>query len=437
MTVKRRRQSVEQEGITSKIQKRDKQESPSQLYSNATFDHNIPISPETEPLNGILKPKPEDYRCPRCTFPCWLCHRKGVPKRIKSETSDEKRKTSDEEESDMSEAENSNSISKSSKNKRKRTDGLTYLGPKDNNFETCILRPIGVRIRALDTPSTSESLPDDGVPDDPSQHCQIHLEIDDSVATRISAQFRHYHHRKYDEVALTQLMTKWLARSDDYIDPDGSMTVSSLRRDIWKPRKQGPELNPALWTMYTYDWDIVPDITYMLTINLFKDEVREALRQPTTLHWLAAEPLGVCPYLTFELKCAEKTGKDSEAECQISVASVLWLAQWERLKHELSSNDFSDLRHYSIVVNSLDYQIWVTRLENSTYSVAKIADGSFVNPDGVKQYAKWSNAIHKWGLGTNARAFKRDVEDLWKRKSSGAGLMAPPLTRGAVQSLPQ
>lgn len=71
------------------------------------------------------------------------------------------------------------------------------------------------------------------------------------------------------------------------------------------------------------------------------------------LDWLLAEPAGVCPYLTFELKCAEKLGKDSDAKYQISVASILWLQQRKKLKDKLNSSDFSDLRHYYIQLHPL------------------------------------------------------------------------------------
>ena len=268
----------------------------------------------------------------------------------------------------MSEPEtNTNSATKSSRNKRKRTDGLTYLGPKDKDFESLILRPSGVRLRAGLAFLAPESIPDDGMQEDPSRNCKVYLQIDDSTANCISSEFLHYHRRKYDETALTHLIIKWLARSDNYVDPDGPVTTTSLRRDIWKPGKPGPEISSM--TKYTYDWDIEPDMTYMVSINMFEIKVREPLRSLSSFNWLTAEPLGVCPYLTFELKCAEKTGKESEPQCQLSAASVLWLSQWAKLKHELGSSDFSDLRHYSIVIYSVYFQIWVTEYNGSTYSV--------------------------------------------------------------------
>ena len=64
-----------------------------------------------------------------------------------------------------------------------------------------------------------------------------------------------------------------------------------------------------VWKLeYTYDWEIVPHKTYMLALNLFDDELRKAIRGPQ-LNWLRADTYGICPYLTLEFKCAEKSGK--------------------------------------------------------------------------------------------------------------------------------
>lgn len=114
----------------------------------------------------------------------------------------------------------------------------------------------------------------------------------------------------------------------------------SLRRDKWRPGKDGPPVTTL--EGYTYEWDIELDMTYMVALNLFERDLRDILSQ-ANLDWLLAESEGVCPYLTFELKRAEKSGKDSDAMYQISVASVLWLHQRKKLKDRLNSSDFSDL----------------------------------------------------------------------------------------------
>ncbi|KAI9772827.1 MAG: hypothetical protein M1840_008709 [Geoglossum simile] len=346
-----------------------------------------------------------EYRCPQCSFPCWLCNTSEVPG-LESESSSE-------EESGQPETMDMNTLSRST-SKRKRTDGLTYLGPREERFRDFVLGPCGVRIKEGVLYLQPGEIPGDGIQDDPTVTSRVRLEINDTTANETSVQFLCYDQRKYDETTLTKLVTHYLAPFECYINADGPQTVVSLCKDKWRPRKEGPPVPPLHGA--TYDWDIEPDITYMVALNLFEKDLRDTM-QWSELYWLLAEPLGVCPYLTFELKCAEKSGKNSDVNCQISAASVLWLYQRKKLKDVLKSSDLSDLRHYSIVINSMAFQIWVTVFDGRFYSVQMIDRGSFERPEGVKRYAEWSNAIHKWGLGPNARSFKRDVEVLWKSMS--------------------
>ena len=233
------------------------------------------------------------------------------------------------------------------------------------------------------------------------------------TAGQISVQIMLYHRRRYNEATFTKLITNWLAPFDDYVEMDGLQLVTSLWREKWKPGKAGPYVSSQMG--YIYDWDIEPDTTFMVASNLFEPSLREEISGPD-LQWLLAEPSGVSPYLTFEIKTAERAGKESEAIHQISAAGAIWLHQRRQLKEELQASDFSDVRHYSIVINSMNYQIWEATYDRGRFVVQMIYYGSFSEPEGVVQYAKWSNAIHKWGLGTNARAFKRDVIALLEKR---------------------
>ncbi|KAL9117090.1 MAG: hypothetical protein Q9187_006375 [Circinaria calcarea] len=303
--------------------------------------------------------------------------------------------------------------SSTSSGKRKRTDGLTFIGPKDNYFQEYILSQCGVSIVEDPPRSRVDDIPDDGIMDDPSLSSMVHLDIDLDTATQISDQIMLYHRRRYNEATFNKLVAKWLAPFDDYINKDGPEQVTSLWRERWRPGKAGPYVSSQMG--FIYDWDIEPDTTYMIVSNIFEHPVREEISAPD-LEWLLAEPSGVSPYLTFELKTAERSGKESEAIHQIAAASAVWLHQRRRLKEELNTSDFSDVRHYSIVINSLAYQIWEAVYNGKKFVVRMIHLGSFSTADGVVQYAKWSNAIHKWGLGTNARAFKKDVLALLEKR---------------------
>ena len=305
--------------------------------------------------------------------------------------------------------------SSTSSGKRKRRDGLTFIGPKDNYFQEYILSQCGVSIVEDPPLSRLEDVPDDGIMEDPSLSSKVHLHIDLNTATQISGQIMLYHRRRYNEATFTKLATKWLAPFDDYINKDGPQQVRSLWREKYRPGKAGPYVSSQMG--FIYDWDIEPDTTYMIASNLFELPVRKEISGPD-LEWLLAEPSGVSPYLTFEIKTAERSGKESEAICQIAAASAVWLHQRRRLKEELQASDFSDVRHYSIVINSLAYQIWEAVYDGKEFVVRMIHLGSFNKADGVVEYAKWSNAIHKWGLGTNARAFKKDVLALLEKRKN-------------------
>jgi hypothetical protein len=145
------------------------------------------------------------------------------------------------------------------------------------------------------------------------------------------------------------------------------------------------------------------------------------------------------PYPTLEFKCSEKTGKDSDAKCQVAAPSVLWLYHRLQIKLALNSDglkstDLGDLQHYSIVFNSVDFQVWLTKFDGKDYQVEMIDVGPINRPEGIEIYARWWNAIHAWGLGPNAQSFKNDVEALWKRKTDQPASLGPTPPRSDGQA---
>ena len=83
---------------------------------------------------------------------------------------------------------------------------------------------------------------------------------------------------------------------------------------------------------------------------------------------------------------------------QIAVASVVWLNEWKKLKDKLGISNFSDLRHYSIIINSLNFHIWLSSFDGKEFTVLQLFRGGLDHPEGVDKYMEWWNAIHKWGL---------------------------------------
>ena len=363
------------------------------------------------------------HKCPQCSLACWLCNTakladKPTPEPIHNKYVDGKMSLPP--------------SSANSSTKRRRNDGLIFLGPKDKHFEDFILRPSGVRIRAGIFRQMPEDIPLGNAQEDLSTQPEILLKLDRKAIARISTQILHWHQRLYNEGELVDLINKHLAPWEDWTDWDGPQGSVSLRRIELKVTKGGPALEKQL--DYTYDWDIVPDKTYMLALNLFDDELRNAVRGPQ-LTWLRADSYGICPYLTLEFKCSEKSGKDSDAICQIAVASVVWLHEWKKLKEKLGASTFSDLRHYSIIINSLNFHIWLTSCDGKDFTIVQISRGGLEDPEGIEKYMKWWNAIHRWGLGTHAQSFKKDVEALWKTMKDPTLLgLIPPRSDGTHQS---
>ena len=355
------------------------------------------IACQTDGSNGR-----DIYKCPQCSLPCWLCNTAKLADKPSSEPIYNKY------------VDGKTSLppsSADSSTKRRRNDGLIFLGPKDKHFEDFILRPSGVRIRAGIFRQIPEDIPQGNSQKDLSTSSEVLLKLDNKAITRISTQIIHWHQRLCNEGELIDLINKYLAPWEDWTDWDGPQGIASLRRRELRVTNGGPPLEKQL--DYIYDWDVVPDTTYMLALNLFDAELRNAIRGPQ-LTWLRADTYGICPYLTLEYKCAEEPGKDSEAMCQIAVASVVWLHQWKRLKEKLGTSTFSDLRHYSIIINSLNFHIWLTNFDGKEFTVVQISRGGLDDPEGIEKYMKWWNAIHCWGLGTHAQSFKEDVEALWQ-----------------------
>jgi len=320
--------------------------------------------------------------------------------------------------------------------KRKRAEG--WLGPKDKDFENKILAVVGVDIYE----GIQSLKPKDVFPDttqlDSRIKSKVFLDIDREEATEISSQFVQFHQREYDENTLTKIVVKELAPFDRLIARNGPEVVSSLCRDRWKPGKEGPLVPPQF--EHTYDWDIEPDMTYMPSINVLSPDLRKALIR-SGLDYLLADPHGVSPYLTLEFKCSEKTGKDSGAKCQIAVASVVWLYQRLQIKLALNNDDLDlgnmgDLQHYSVVLNSTGFQVWLTRYDGKDYQVKMIDAGSINRSEGIQTYVEWWNAIHAWGLGPNAQSFRKDVEALWRKKMNKPTNLGPtpPRSDGGAQT---
>ena len=303
-----------------------------------------------------------------------------------------------------------------SSNKRRKYEesGIKYVGPKDADFEKCILNPCGVsldgrkpsNLMCTDIFGTQSSNP-------PSR---VFIHKDQEELQEIIEDFIQYGRRRYDEQALSTICNDSIILRDRHIYNDlfnDTHVIKSVRREKWKPRKQGP---PVPGGTHTYDWDIEPDATYAVSIRMFGAEDRRKLQSKSWERWLA-EDNAVCPYLTIEYKCSEKTGKKSHAMYQNAAASMLWLYQRKQIRDALAY-PLDDLRHYSITVFDAAYHISEARFRDSCYEISTLAHGDLTQMDGLENYIDWSNAIHAWGLGPNASSFKENIKKLLERERS-------------------
>ena len=392
-----------------------------------------PLPPKKQDNSNYPKlPRPEDdWRCPGCGLLCWRCHSASKVIHNPSKAGEEGASESASMEppsipesaaslppSHPSTYQSPSSIhpppvSQSSKNKRKKCEerGLRYIGPKEADFLGFILKPCGLRQERY-TPSSLTPAHIFGSQSD-TPPSRVFIQKNETELQEIIHEFLEYQIRGYDEYTLMTICHDSIVLRDRFIpEPllyDDSATIRSVRRDKWKPGKAGP---PIPGGAYTYDWDLEPDTTFAVSINIFDVELRRMLELKS--RWLA-EAGSVCPYLTIEYKCPDKSGKFRDATSQIATASILWLYQRKKIRDALSIG-VDDLRHYSITICDDNYKVYEARFESGLYAVRTLVHGLLTHMDGLKTYIEWSNAIHAWGLGPHATSSKDDIKKLLERE---------------------
>ena len=398
-----------------------------------------PISPEHTQLRS-------NWHCSNCGRPCWGCSSTlEVPPDIanldeEDEDIDRLRMPSAPQTPSQSAystqsgaTQNTCSITSNKKRKQYADNGQVYVGPKDKDFDTAILAPLGVifshssaRLKPIDTFGLQPLAP----------KSRVIVQKETEELAEIVEDFKEFKAQKYDEHTLTTIYHDSIVLRDKYFrmalrGEDQSEPIS-VRRDKWKPKKEkeGP-LIPS--TKYVYDWDIEPDTTYAVSARIFDMQHRRELRMKDCEH-LIAQNAAVCPYLTIEYKCSEKTGKSSDATNQNTAASVLWLHQRKQIRQELGLS-LADLKHFSITFVDSNFTIWEARFEDGLYDLRELVHGDLTIMYDLKLYIEWSNAIHTWGLGPSASSFKQDIVTLLDRRHNQS-FLTPPSMRSSADTVP-
>ena len=307
------------------------------------------------------------------------------------------------------------SISSCRKRIRALRAGLEYVRPKDENFQTAILDPLGVvvsssqseEIKPVDIFGLQSSTPDS----------HVILRISDKELEGIMGDFAACELRGYGELTLSTVCYDSIVLRDPFIckdlDSEEPTVTTTVRREEWKPKKKGPDIPRG---GYTYDWDIQPATTYGVSLVMFNLRDYMHLGCKTCQPWLAENKSMVCPYLTIDYKSGEKKAKAREARDHIIASSILWLHQRQEIRQTLGLG-LDDLKHFSITIIDSLFTISEARFQDGLYYIGDLVRGSLTTMDGLKLYIEWNNAIHTWGLGANASSFKEDLVarlELWR-----------------------
>ena len=333
---------------------------------------------------------------------------------------------------DTSSTSDTSSIAHSSE-KRKKDHyallGSKFVDPRDQDFETHILDPLGVIWAS--PPQMSNRKPPLFLRSQPLPQSRVTIRSDDKDLERITMDFREYMARPYDEHALRAVCMDSVILRDPWVqnvlddgkafDDEEELVVknqepfiTSVRRDKWKPRKQGPSMSEG---RFIYDWELEPGTSYAVSISMFNLEYRKKLHLDAFQTWVAEQDVAVCPYLTVEYKCSGKGGTQAQATNQAIAAAVLWLYQRKNLRKTIGKG-FDGLSHFLIIIVDSSYTILEGRLHDDEYIMREQVTGDLARIDHLKLYIEWSNAIHAWGLRANARSFKEDIEMLVELRSA-------------------
>lgn len=413
-------------------------------------EDELPFSKRLKTISQYQVSGEPQPSCRNCGRLCWFCGiSEGAPPEEPEPINDKmdvqstsvcsekkgvaqgaKRKTP--EASSVSESTNT---TPSKKKKKQEADplGRTFVGPRDADFAQFILKPLGVK-RLLDEPPNT--IPPDFLANEPLPESRVIIKPGelDHKSTRMD--FRTFKLQRYDEQTLMTCCWDSIVLRDKFFplqmfdEADENLGPRAVRRDRWKPRRRGPVLPES---EHFYDWDIEPDTTYAASINMFQYKYRIKLSSNEFRAWVSEVDMSVCPYLTVEYKSSEKGGKLAQATNQTIAAAILWLNQRVELCKTVQE-EFDELRHFMVTIVDSAYIISELRPIHDGYVVITHVGGDLELHDGLNLYIEWSNAIHAWGLGTNAKSFIKSIDTLIKIRAeqTPANLVTPTATNTSM-----
>ena len=296
----------------------------------------------------------------------------------------------------------------------KRKKNPNFCGPKDPLFRINILHYVGVQIgkprhMVYDGRDILNNEDSTGIT------TRIFLDIKKQDAGQIVKSMKQILRAEYDEDNFRSFFQSQLGPVEWVLDVEDEATVTTsfcLRSFLYARRIIPSAINNK---GKVYEWKLKPDLVYMSSINAFPCLERGKL--VTNCCAFLADDYGFAPYLTVEYKVMSKSGKESDAENQNATNSYLQIYQRQKLRLALKDGKIDEelvnlLRHYSLIIQPGKFSVWLTscNIDTEEYYMRKIVEGNF-DEAGLKIWAKWWNAINRWGLGTYAQSFKKDLEE--------------------------
>ena len=319
-----------------------------------------------------------------------------------------------------------------------KSQTITIRNPE---FRNQVLEPRGIAIN-VDYRSVGSPEVHFGVPD-PSDYAKlpgmedatIWLHTDERFLEDVQREYRFMSYHQLCEAEYASFAKENLLRREPRHQlPDITGTPGGRLRRVermveffCKPGSidgwhEPPIVRPSDGSTYpSYDFNIRPDCTYWLALHAFNPEYVSQVHEITA----APQDRMTCPYLTVEFKRDDTTL--DKAYDQVATFGAVALYSRYRLRaqtidegQDWTPEQTGHMRHYALTATGTRYLFWCIRpkLRNGEWNgceMEKVFGDKFDKKGGVKNFAHWINAIHRWALTEYLDSCEKDVKLILKR----------------------
>ncbi|KAF2143159.1 uncharacterized protein K452DRAFT_307338 [Aplosporella prunicola CBS 121167] len=177
-------------------------------------------------------------------------------------------------------------------------------------------------------------------------------------------------------------------------------------------------------------FDIRPGATYFLSPSAF--DARTWAAAADYIHLAPPQQL-LAPYFTVSHAAVSAPTAHLTAAHTIALAAAIALYNRFRLHRKRLQIrqevhvDAHALRHYGLSVAGADYAVWCARVRVSPggdwegCTVRRVARGSMLLHEQVRECVRWVDEVHRWGLGVWAEGVREDAGVCVGRGRGGVG----------------